>query len=45
MAKALQESIPGAKPVVFPSSGHMIFVDPPDMFLEPIIGFLHSAKH
>ncbi len=33
--------IPGSKLVVLPKSGHMTFVDQPDMFVKAVDGFLH----
>lgn len=40
LAKAMQEKIAGSKLVVFPSSGHMTFVDQPGMFVNTVEEFL-----
>jgi len=41
LAKAMQEKIAGSKLVVFPSSGHMTFVDQPGMFVNTVEEFLN----
>ena len=40
LAKAMQEKIAGSKLVIFPSSGHMTFVDQPGMFVKTVEEFL-----
>jgi proline iminopeptidase len=40
LAKTMQEKIASSKLVIFPSSGHMTFVDQPGMFLKTIEEFL-----
>ncbi len=39
LAKVMQEKISGSKLVIFPSSGHMTFVDQPGMFVKSVDGF------
>jgi pimeloyl-ACP methyl ester carboxylesterase len=34
----------GSGKVVFPKSGHMAFVDQPNMFIKEVNEFLHSSK-
>ncbi len=41
LAKEMHEKIAGAKLVIFPQSGHMTFVDQPDMFIRTVEEFLH----
>jgi proline iminopeptidase len=41
-AKALAGRIPGAKLVVLPNSGHMVFVDQPEIYLKAVDEFLHG---
>jgi proline iminopeptidase len=41
LAKGMNEKIAGSKLVVLPKSGHMTFVDQPDLFIKTIDGFLH----
>ena len=43
IAREMQTRIPGAKLVIFPQSGHMTFVDQPDLFIETVNDFLHPA--
>jgi proline iminopeptidase len=40
LAKTMQEKIAGSKLVIFPSSGHMTFVDQPTMFVKKVEEFL-----
>ena len=42
LAKVMQEKISGSKLVIFPSSGHMTFVDQPGMFVKSVDGFLNQ---
>jgi proline iminopeptidase len=46
LARAMHEKIAGSKLVVLPKSGHMTFVDQPNMFNHAVDEFLHpgSAK-
>jgi pimeloyl-ACP methyl ester carboxylesterase len=37
----MHEKIAGSKLVIFPKSGHMTFVDQPDMFIKAVDDFLH----
>ena len=41
IARAMHALIPGSKLVVLPESGHMTFVDQPDMFVRVVDEFLH----
>ncbi len=41
LSKEMHEKISGSKLVIFPKSGHMTFVDQPDMFIKTINDFLH----
>ena len=41
LSEEMHEKIPGSKLVIFPQSGHMTFVDQPDMFIKSIEDFLH----
>jgi len=43
MSKGMQEKISGSQLKVFPKSGHMTFVDQPNMFIESVNNFLHGA--
>lgn len=38
----MQKLIPGSKLVVLPTSGHMTFVDQPEMFRKAVTDFLHA---
>ena len=40
LSKEMHEKIPGSRLVIFPQSGHMTFVDQPDMFINTIEDFL-----
>ncbi len=42
LSKEMHEKIPGSELVIFPQSGHMTFVDQPDMFMKTINDFLHK---
>ncbi len=44
MSKVMQEKIAGSKLVIFPTSGHMTFVDQPKMFISSVEEFLHGTK-
>ncbi len=39
-----EQGDPGSKLVVLPKSGHMTFVDQPDMFIRTIDDFLHQKQ-
>ncbi len=41
LAEEMHEKIAGSKLVIFPHSGHMTFVDQPDMFIKTVDNFLH----
>jgi proline iminopeptidase len=40
LSEEMHEKIPGSKLVIFPQSGHMTFVDQPDLFMKAIVDFL-----
>ncbi len=42
LSHTMNEKIAGSKLVIFPKSGHMTFVDQPDMFIKTVNDFLHS---
>ena len=42
LSEEMHEKIPGSKLVIFPQSGHMTFVDQPDLFIKTINDFLHK---
>ncbi len=42
LSKEMHEKIAGSKLVIFPQSGHMTFVDQPDMFIKTVDDFLHN---
>jgi len=44
LSRAMQEKISGSKLVVFPQSGHMTFVDQPDMFVKTVEDFLRGSR-
>lgn len=44
LARAMQEKITGSKLVVVPKSGHMTFVDQPNMFNHAVDEFLHPGR-
>jgi proline iminopeptidase len=44
LSKEMNEKISGSKLVVFPKSGHMTFVDQPNMFNSTVNEFLHGPK-
>jgi proline iminopeptidase len=41
LSKEMHEKIKGSKLVIFPDSGHLTFVDQPNLFINTINGFLH----
>ncbi len=41
LSEEMHEKIAGSKLVIFPKSGHMTFVDQPDMFVKAVDDFLH----
>jgi proline iminopeptidase len=43
LARDMQARIPGSRLVIFPKSGHMTFVDQPEMFVKTIDEFANSA--
>ena len=40
LRKEMNEKITGSKLVIFPKSGHMTFVDQPDLFIKTINDFI-----
>jgi pimeloyl-ACP methyl ester carboxylesterase len=40
----MHKKIAGSKLVIFPSSGHMTFVDQPSLFISAVDDFLHPEK-
>ena len=44
MSREMQALIPGSKLVVLPESGHVTFVDQPEMFRRVIDDFVHDRK-
>jgi len=42
IARDMQQHIPGSQLVVLPDSGHMTFVDQPDLFVKTVNDFLHK---
>jgi len=41
LSEEMHQEIAGSKLVILPKSGHMTFVDQPDLFLNAVDGFLH----
>jgi proline iminopeptidase len=41
LSRDMQQHIPGSQLVVLPNSGHMTFVDQPDLFVKTVNDFLH----
>src|SRR5215831_5295070 len=42
IARDMQQHIPGSQLVVLPESGHMTFVDQPDLFIKAVNDFVHK---
>lgn len=42
LSEEMHKAIPGSKLVVFPKSGHMTFVDQPNLFNRTVADFLHQ---
>ena len=42
LSRTMHDKISGSKLVILPKSGHMTFVDQPDMFMQTVNGFLHG---
>jgi proline iminopeptidase len=42
LSEEMHEKIPGSKLVIFPQSGHMTFVDQPDIFIRTVEDFLQK---
>ena len=42
LSHTMHDKIAGSKLVIFPKSGHMTFVDQPDMFIQTVNEFLHG---
>jgi proline iminopeptidase len=45
LSREMHEEIAGSQLVILPSSGHMTFVDQPDMFVGSVGGFLHGRPN
>ena len=45
LSKGMQEKIAGSKLAIMPNSGHMAFVDQPDLYVKTIDDFLRGGKH
>jgi proline iminopeptidase len=43
LAREMHEKIAGSQIVILPSSGHMTFVDQPDLFIRSVDSFLHAS--
>jgi proline iminopeptidase len=44
LSEEMHQKITGSKLVVFPKSGHMTFVDQPDLFIKTVNEFLNPSK-
>jgi proline iminopeptidase len=44
LAEAMHAKIAGSQLLVVPKSGHMEFIDKPDVFLEAVDRFLHPER-
>jgi proline iminopeptidase len=44
LSKVMQAKIAGSKLAIMPNSGHMTFVDQPDLFNKTVNDFLQTAK-
>ena len=42
LSHTMHDKIAGSKLVIIPKSGHMTFVDQPDLFIQTVNGFLHG---
>jgi len=42
ISREMQQQIPGSQLVVLPNSGHMTFVDQPDLFVRTVNDFVHK---
>jgi len=42
LSRTMHEKIAGSKLVIFPQSGHMTFVDQPNLFIKTVDDFLHG---
>lgn len=45
LSKAMQEKISGSKLAVMPNSGHMAFVDQPELYMKTVDEFLGTKQH
>jgi proline iminopeptidase len=45
LSQVMQSKIAGSKLAVMPNSGHMTFVDQPDLFVKTVDDFLSQEKH
>ncbi|HEY3371995.1 MAG TPA: proline iminopeptidase-family hydrolase [Prolixibacteraceae bacterium] len=44
LSQEMHSQIPGSKLVIFPKSGHMTFVDQPQLFISAVNEFLHTGQ-
>ena len=44
LSRAMQEKIGGSKLAIMPKSGHMTFVDQPNLFVQTVDQFLHAGR-
>jgi pimeloyl-ACP methyl ester carboxylesterase len=44
LSRRMHEKIAGSKLTIFPKSGHMTFVDQPNLFVKTVNDFLHRVK-
>jgi proline iminopeptidase len=44
LSREMHSKIPGSTLVVLPKSGHMTFVDQPELFIDTVDAFLHGAN-
>lgn len=44
LSEEMHQKITGSKLVIFPKSGHMTFVDQPNLFISTVNGFLNPSK-
>jgi len=44
LSKEMHDKIAGSKLVILPKSGHMTFVDQPDLFMGAVDSFLHRGE-
>jgi len=44
LSRTMQQKIAGSQLAIMPNSGHMTFVDQPDLFVRTVDGFLHGGR-